>query len=113
MKVSEIKTLSDFDRMWRDPQLQNKIWTYAKKRRCEEVIEFLNSMRQGAKSALTFEKYIKAGAAKPINIDGNLRKKFDAIAATKGGWDKAPWDEATIVVLRLFRENFVQIDDQP
>ena len=110
MKISEVTSLDKWGELTKDKVLFPKVLAFAKTSHNIESVEFLTSMKSGAKSKLAYEKYIKTGAPKEVNLSMELAKKFHAVAAQpKPDWSKAPWDAATTEVLRLFRTNFTKV----
>jgi hypothetical protein len=108
MKISDVTTLDKWGQLTRDKVLFPKVLAFAKSSHNMESVEFLTSMKSGAHNQLAYDKYIKRGAPKEVNLPGTMAVKFHTIAAEKPkpDWSKAPWGEATTEVLKLFRSNF-------
>ena len=70
-------------------------------------MKFLTLMRAGKKGQNEYDLFIKTRSKYEMNIDDDLRKKFDAVAAVKPkpDWSKAPWDKVTTEVIKMFNDN--------
>ena len=111
-EISQVGSLSKWTELTQNKELFAKVLAYAKKSYQMEIVEFLTSMKAGSKNQLTYDKYIKKGTKKEINISSKLAKKFHDVAAVKPkpDWSKAPWNDATEELLKLFRNNFGSLD---
>ena len=105
------KALSDFEKtlmaldaskMMKDRTLRVLYQQYAKERFISENVNFL--MAAGKKNDAVYNEFIKEHASQQINIDYNLRIKFD-VAFQNGNVGSAPWGQAVNTVLSLMNTN--------
>lgn len=112
-EISQVTSLSKWTELTQNKVLFAKVLAYAKTSHQMENVEFLSSMKAASKGQLAYDKFLKNGAAKEVNLSDRLASEFHAVAAQKPkpNWAKAPWERATLEVLRLFRDNFGRLDD--
>lgn len=110
-KIKDATTLAKWSECLKDKELGPKILADAKKKLVMNELEFLASMTHGDKKKLAYDKYIKNGASKQVDVDGQTLKKFDAIdQADKPDWTKAPWDVVVNEILTALRAKFTYLD---
>ena len=112
-ETSQVTNMSKWTELTQNKVLFAKVLKYGKTSYQMEIIEFLTSMKANTNNQVTYDKFLKPGAPKLVNLSSKLFKKFRDIAAQtpRPDWSKAPWNEATDEMLRLFRNNFGKVDD--
>lgn len=101
-KIERCKTARDVVSLL-DSKAGERVRDYAKKTLNTDTVLFLEAMAKKDYSAKTFKTFIAEGSKYEVNIDHNLRSKFD-----EKDLRAAPWDEATQECLNLFNANVVQ-----
>ena len=110
-KIRDATTLAKWSECLKDKELGLKILTDGKKKLVMNELDFLATMTHGDKKKLAYDKYIKNGAPKQVDVDGATLKKFDAIAQSdKPDWTKAPWDVVIHEILTAIRGKFAYLD---